>query len=155
MVILRIGSHNNGFHATVVGMLTTIHGLLLSILYYAKQIYTNQQIFHNQELKQMAADKAALDVAIAQESIDVQNVATGISTLATADQTAFADLLAKIAANPGTPVDDFTDEITSLSTNHTTLTNAATALASSLTLTQGDDPGSQTSNPVTGDQTSV
>jgi hypothetical protein len=95
------------------------------------------------EVRKMTEGIAALDAAVAQESTDVAAVLAGVSSLATTSSTAFADLLAKIAANPTAPVSDFTAEVTSLSANHTSLTNALASVNAAIATAAADDPGPQ------------
>jgi hypothetical protein len=94
-----------------------------------------------EEVKQMGQDLAALDAAVTQESTDVAAVLAGVTTLASVSSTAFADLLAKIAANPTAPAADFTAEVTSLSNNHASLTQALASVTAATATATASDPG--------------
>jgi uncharacterized membrane protein len=113
----------------------TIFGLLREIRKEVREL--------REEVKALMKTQQDLDAAVAQEVLDVADVATKVNNLAAADATAFADLQAKIAANPTAPVSDFTDEVNQLAGNHTSLAAASAALATALTTTQTNDPGQQ------------
>lgn len=100
------------------------------------------------EVRKMAEDLAALDAAVAQEATDVAAVVTGINNLAATTSIAFADLLTKIADGEVSPT-DFTAEVTSLSNNHTALTQALATLAAATTTATTDDPGPTDPAPTT------
>lgn len=100
------------------------------------------------EVKKMGVDITQLDSEIALEASDLSSVASQIAALAAADQTAFADLLAKIAA--GTPAVDLTAEFNALEKNRATIAAAAASLASAIAATASADPGSQTVPPTSG-----
>jgi hypothetical protein len=91
-----------------------------------------------EEVKNMAEDLKALDAAVAQEATDVAAVVTGLTNLAAAQTTAFADLQAKIAANPTA---DFTAEVATLATNHASLTQALSTVTTALAAAAAADPG--------------
>lgn len=73
------------------------------------------------EVKNMAADQAALDAAVAALSTEVSNSIAS----ETAVVTAVDDLIAKIQANPGA---DFTQEITALQSLTSNLTTQQAAV---------------------------
>lgn len=91
-----------------------------------------------EEIRIMAEDIKALDSAVALEASDVAALATGVTNLATAQATAFADLLAKIAANPTA---NFTAEVTTLANNHTAMTQALSTVTTALAAAAAADPG--------------
>lgn len=102
------------------------------------------------EVRKMAMDQAALDAAVAQEGTDVVALVSGINSLASASDAAFKDLLAKIAANPGTAAVDFTNEINALASNHTSIAAAIQVVNASLATAKADDPGSSAVPPASG-----
>lgn len=104
------------------------------------------------EVRNMAEDIKSLDSAVAQEGADVAAVATGLSNLAAAQGTAFADLEAKIAANP---TGDFTTEVAALSANHTLLTNSLATITAALAAATAADPGTTTTDAGTGTATTA
>lgn len=111
-----------------------LRGLLHSVLGEVREL--------RKEVLQMGTTLAALNTAVAQNDTDVQAVLAAVTTLATAQTAAFTDLLAEIAANPTA---DFTEQVTTLANDHTTLTNALAALTAATTTATTDDPGAQTS----------
>lgn len=94
------------------------------------------QILNNnvtQLRKELMATQADLDAGIAQETADTAALTQAVIDNGNASSKAFADLEAKIAANPGAPVSDFSEEVAALAAAHsaqqTALTNLAAATA--------------------------
>lgn len=146
-VITYDGVTYYGFQAVVIGFLS---GILAYVRVIFKQNKTILQelVKISQQEKQTMSTIADLTAAVAQDNLDVVDVSTKISTLAANDKTAFADLLAEIAAGASTAA--ITDAVTKLAANHAALANASQLLTDALTATATADPGSQTAPPVTG-----
>lgn len=126
----------HGFQAVELGFLSGILAYVRVIFKQNKTIIANQTIMILQE-KQTMSTIADLNAAVAQEQVDVVDVATKIAALAAADNKAFADLEAELAAGAsGTAI---TAAVTQLAANHAALTNASDILVAQLTATQAAD----------------
>lgn len=88
-----------------------------------------------------------LDAGIVTLQADDVAVLTAVTTAGTAVDTSLADLLAKINANPGAPVSDFSSEVAELAQTHTDFQTAITNLQSVVSTATTDDPGAE---PVSG-----